>query len=129
MVYVERDEHTSKGEAPEVANVDEPDEQRQTRNLPALEEQAVACQLNLDLLREGQGALLIARTNQLSGALCRVGLGSQSLKVLQAHAAFTLVDLGDVLEYLDSLLVLATVHEEFGRLLEIEDHEAQEEDE
>lgn len=120
---------TCKGEAPEVANVDQPHEQGQARDLPGLEEHAVANELDLDLFPQRKRTLLVAGTDQFGWALCGIVVGSQRLEILNRDAAFALVDSCNVLKHLNGLLILAAVDEEFGGFFEPEDHESHEEDE
>lgn len=55
-------------------------------------------------------------------------LAPQGLKHLQGQVARSLVDSGHVLQRLDGLRVLAAIEEKLGRLPEVEDDEAQDED-
>lgn len=125
----QRGKLTSKRETPEVADVDEPDEERQTCHLPTFEQQAVALDLEHQLLHQRQRALLVTGAEQLIATPSRLVLSGECLEVLQCNSTFALVDFGDVLEDSNRLRVLAPVDKELGRLLEVEDDKSQEENE
>lgn len=73
--------------------------------------------------------LLVACTEHFRCAVSRAGAHRrQRLKVLESDATFPFVDLGNMLQYLDSFPVSTAVDEEFWRFLESEDDEADEED-
>ena len=67
---MEKAKHTSKRESPEVADVNQPNEQCQAGHLPALEQHTITHKLEFHLLHEGKGALLVAATEQLCAAVC-----------------------------------------------------------
>jgi hypothetical protein len=120
---------TSKRETPEVADVDEPDEECQACYLPAFEKQAVTLESQLQFLHGRQRALLVTGAEQLGAAPSRLVYIGECLEVLQRDSAFPLVDFGNVLENFDSFSILAAIDEELWRFLEVEDDKSQEEDE
>lgn len=67
---------TCKGEAPEIADVDQPDEQGQACDLPGLEQHGVANELDLDLFPQRKRALLVAGADQFGWTLRGVGVSS-----------------------------------------------------
>lgn len=120
---------TCKGESPEIADVDEPDEQCKANHGPTFEQHAIAYELELELLHQRKIALLVTRAEQFSAALSRIIICRQCLEILQGDTALALINLGHMLQDLNSLLILTTIHEVLRRLLEVEDDESQEEDE
>jgi len=117
-------------EAPVVECVDDPQEYRQARHRRGREEELVSSEFQFCLV--GERALDLLRTTAEDGFARRTGAGRAVLVRQRGEdfgrdGAFALVELCDVVQDSNGFLVLTAVEEVFGRLLEAEDNEAEEE--
>lgn len=117
-------------EAPVVECVDDPQEYGQARHRRGREEKLVSSEFQFCL--GGERTLDLLRTTaedwftRRPGA-CRAVLVRQGGEDFGRDGAFALVELCDVVQHSNGFLVLTAVEEVFGRFLEAEDDEAEEE--
>lgn len=111
-------EHTGDAEAPVVECIDDPNEYRQARHCRTREEKLVSSEFQLHLV--GKRTVDLFRTTAEDWFMRRTGASHRAVLVphrgedFGRDGAFALVELCDVVQYLNRFLVLAAVKEVFG---------------
>lgn len=124
-------ELTCYSEAPEVHDIRQPHQNGQTGHCPAAEQHHISILLNGELASEVRLAQLDTTANHrlhARAALQRVMLPLQCLERRKVQSAMLLVDLGNVPNRVKSLVIATLVNKVLGRLAEVEDEEAHDED-